>query len=121
MILVDSSVWVAHLRSGVRRFADLLDDGQILVHPIVIGELACDNLRDRGQFLRWLRALPKAPEATHPEALAFIQGRRLMGRGVGYGDVQLLASCKLVEEQSLWTLDRRLADLASELDVGFLA
>ena len=119
VILVDSSVWIGHIRSPIRPLAALLTRDEVLTHPFVIGELACGNIRDRGPFMRWLRRLPQSPEATHAETLAFIQGRRLMGRGVGYGDVQLLAACKLAPEVALWTLDRRLAEVANELGVRF--
>ena len=119
MILADSSVWIAHFRSANPTFAALLDSDQVVTHPFVIGELACGQIADRGTFLRWLRGMRSAPEATHAEALAFIQGRRIMGRGAGYGDVHLLASCKLTDDTKLWTLDRRLATIAGELSIGF--
>jgi predicted nucleic acid-binding protein len=119
VILADSSVWIAHFRTHNATLSDLLEDDRICAHPFVIGELACGQLPDRGAFLRFLRGMRSAPEATHPELLAFIQGRRLMGRGIGYGDVQLVAACKLGEDTVLWTLDQRLRAVAQELEVSF--
>ncbi len=119
VILVDSSIWIGHIRSGIPTFAALLDADEVVTHPFVIGELACGQIQDRGPFMKWLRGMRQAPEATHTETLAFIQGRRIMGRGIGYGDVHLLAACKLDPDTLLWTLDRRLAVVAEELGVRF--
>ena len=87
MILVDTSVWIDHLRQGDPDLVRALDAGEVLAHPFVVGELACGNLKHRADFLRLLRTLPQAPVATDAEALAFIDGRALMGRGIGYLDV----------------------------------
>ena len=114
MILADTSVWVDHFRRGNARLADLLQSGEILCHSFVVGELACGNLRSRRTTLSLLRSLPGATAATDSEAQAFIDARRLMGRGLGYVDVHLLASASL-EGAGLWTLDRRLARAAREL------
>ena len=119
MILVDTSVWIDHLRSGEQRLSDALETEQVLVHPFVVGELACGNLKDRRGVLRLLEDLPAAPAATDPEALEFIERRALMGRGIGYLDVHLLASVLLSGDALLWTRDRRLAAAASELELAF--
>ena len=121
MILADSSVWIGHFRSANQSLSALLDADEIVTHPFVVGELACGHLPDRGAFLRWLKRMDTTPEASHAEALAFIQGRGIMGRGLGYGDVHLLASCKLMPGTLLWTHDRRLHTVAVELDVAFVA
>lgn len=89
--------------------AAALDRGRVLVHPFVLGELACGNLRNRGEILRLLGGLPGAPIATDPEALDFIEQRALMGRGIDYIDVHLLASVALAGTARLWTWDKRLA------------
>ncbi len=117
MILVDTSVWIDHLRKGVPRLAAALEEGQVVVHPFVLGELACGNLKNRGEVLRLLGELPAAPTATDPEALRFIEERGLMGRGIGYIDVHLLASALLAGDTRLWTRDKRLAAVAADLDV----
>ena len=118
MILVDTSVWIDHLRSGDKALDQALTEGDVLMHPFVLGELACGNIRNRGEILDLLRQLPSAREATDEEAHTFIDRRRLMGRGIGYIDVHLLAAAALTPSARLWTRDRRLARIASELGVG---
>ena len=118
MVLVDTSVWVDHLRRGSRRLSGLLNDSQVLGHPFVIGELACGRLTRRDEILGHLGALPAAEEARHHEVLTFIDAHGLAGWGVGWVDVHLLASTML-SRVSLWTLDRRLARAANELGVAF--
>ena len=113
MILVDNSVWVEHLRRGLPRLAMLLQEGKVLIHPWVIGELACGNLRNRGDVLELLQGLPAAVVASDSEVLLLIEREQLMGRGIGYVDAHLLASAKLSHSQ-LWTQDKRLAALALE-------
>jgi predicted nucleic acid-binding protein len=118
VILVDTSVWIDHLRSGLPELASLLERGQVLYHPFVRGELACGNLRDRGEVLELLGRLPAAPVASDDEALAFIERRGLMGRGIGYVDVHLLAAVALSGTARLWTRDRRLENVAGELGLS---
>lgn len=118
MILVDTSIWVNHLREGDSRLAEALTRRLVVIHPFVVGEIACGRMRDRGEVLRLLRALPLSPVATHEEALAFIEERRLMGRGIGYVDVHLLASTALAGTLRLWSGDRRLVEVASELGLA---
>ncbi len=119
MILVDTSVWVDHLRSGDALLVSTLERSLVVTHPFVVGELACGNLRNRSTVLALLQELPAAPVATHAEVLTFIDARSLMGRGIGYADVHLLASVMLEEGARLWTRDRRLAAVAGELAVRF--
>jgi predicted nucleic acid-binding protein len=116
--LVDTSVWVDHLRRGNARLRSCLDGGEVECHPFVIGELACGTLKNRAELLELLSALPRVLEAEHDEALAFIESRRLMGRGLGWVDTHLLVSA-LVTRTSLWTLDKRLAAEARALRIGF--
>jgi hypothetical protein len=116
MVLVDTSVWVSHLREGNDRLADLLDKGDVCCHPFVIGELACGNLKNRIEILSLLQALPTAEFADHDEILTFIDTNRLMGKGLGYVDVHLLCSAVL-SGISFWTADRRLAQAASALAI----
>jgi len=119
VILVDTSVWIDHLRSGEPALARVLEGGRVLMHPFVLGELACGNLESHGEVLRLLGDLPAAPTATDPEALGLIERRALMGRGIGYVDVHLLASTALTGVARLWTRDRRLAAVAAELELAF--
>jgi predicted nucleic acid-binding protein len=117
-ILADTSVWVEHLRVGSSSLSAQLEEGLVVVHPFVIGELACGNLRNRAELLGLLEQLPAAVVATANEALRFIESHRLMGRGVGYIDVHLLASAALSGDVRLWTLDRRLATVASGMKLA---
>ena len=118
MILVDTSVWVEHLRRGLPALAEVLDQGLVLVHPFVVGELACGNLENRREILDLLAALPVAVGATDDEVLHLLEERRLMGRGIGWVDAHLLASA-LLSEAPLWTRDRRLAEAALHLGIEF--
>ena len=119
MVLVDTSVWIDHLRSGDAVLADLLEEARVLGHPFVVGELACGNLKNRREILRHLGELPEAPLATHLEVMTFIERHGLMGRGVGYVDVHLLASTALADATRLWSRDRRLDGLATALELAF--
>ena len=119
MILVDTSVWVDHLRDGTPALAAALEQCRVLTHPFVLGELACGNLKNRGEVLQLLGELPAAPMATDPEALDFIERRALMGRGIGYVDVHLLASVALAGTAQLWTRDKRLAAVAADLELAY--
>lgn len=118
MILVDTSVWVDHLRGHEPALAVLLENGTVLGHAFVLGELACGGLRRRAEILRLLAELPQAFAATHAEVLGLIERHRLMGRGIGYVDAHLLASAVLTPDARLWTRDRRLAEAAESLGVA---
>lgn len=114
--LVDTSVWIDHLRKENHQLATLLDKGSVCCHRFVIGELACGTLRNRDEVLGLLRALPEAPLAEHEEVLNLIGERKLEGRGLGWIDVNLLASA-LLENCKMWTLDKALRTAATELDL----
>ena len=117
MILVDTSVWIDHLRRGVSELGQLLEQNLVLVHPFVIGELACGNLTRREEILEHLHNLPRAVVASDREVLHLIEARRLMGHGVGYLDLHLLASVILSEDAVIWTRDRKLDAVAAELSI----
>jgi len=118
VILVDTSVWIEHLRSASAILTELLGDGQVLVHPFVLGELALGSLRQRDVFLRDLRDLPQAIVASDGEVLSLIDRRTLFGRGIGYVDAHLLAAARLTAGSKLWTHDRRLQAVAAQLDLA---
>lgn len=109
MTLVDTSVWVEHFRSGATGLEELLNQGEVLCHPFVIGELACGNLKNRDTILSLLDELPKAIQADEEEVLHCIEQHQLMGKGLGYVDVNLLVSA-LMTKVPLWTMDKRLND-----------
>lgn len=115
MILVDTSVWVDYLRRADAQLADLLERGQVLMHPFVIGEIACGSLRNREATLELLKQLPAAAVAEPDEALGFIELRGLHGKGIGYVDLHLLASTTLNAGAMLWTHDKRLREAAEAL------
>jgi predicted nucleic acid-binding protein len=117
VILVDASVWIDHLRRAEPELVRLLEEGQVICHPFVIGELACGHLRRREAFLTQLAELPMAPSATHREAMVFVERHALAGRGIGWVDVHLLACALLSRTTALWTRDKRLAALAATLGV----
>ncbi|HWP00816.1 MAG TPA: type II toxin-antitoxin system VapC family toxin [Methylococcus sp.] len=119
MILVDTSIWIDHLRTGDSDLAALLDRTLVLAHPFVVGELACGSLRNRAEVLRLLQDLPQTPVARDVEVLFFIEQHRLMGRGIGYIDAHLLAATALADPARLWTRDQRLAAVARDLKLAY--
>ncbi len=116
MVLVDTSVWVEHLRKGHPRLVELLNEGSVLGHPYVIGELSCGNIRNREEVLVLLRAIPQAELAEDEEVFHLIETEELFGRGLGWVDMHLLASA-LLSGCALWTLDRGLQRIAKSLAV----
>ena len=117
MILVDTSVWVDHLRKGDEALIRLLGAGLVLTHPFVVGELALGSLRQREVVLTSLLDLPRADVATDTEVLHFIDQHDLAGSGIGYVDAHLLAAATLTGDTQIWTNDRRLGDVAARLDL----
>lgn len=116
-MLVDTSVWIDHLRRGNPALTSALEAGGVWCHPFVQGELACGNLRNRREILSLLEALPQAPITTHSEALSLVDRRSLMGSGLGWIDIHLLGSA-LLAGIPLWTLDRRLSEAVRWIGVG---
>jgi predicted nucleic acid-binding protein len=119
MILADTSIWIDHLRSQNSHLASLLRSISLGVHPMVIGELACGTLPNRAVFLRQIQNLPRLLSASDDELLSFIDRYRIMGRGIGYIDAHLLAAAKL-NGAKLWTGDKRLHKIASDLHVEYI-
>jgi predicted nucleic acid-binding protein len=120
MILADTSVWVDHFRQGNPRLTEALLDGHILMHPFVVGEIACGNLRSRPKVLSDLRRLPSVITADHEEVLGFLDQHRLFGEGITWIDAHLLASA-LLSNCRLWTLDAHLLTAANRLHLGYSA
>jgi predicted nucleic acid-binding protein len=118
MVLVDTSVWIEHLRRKNAALVDLLENEQTVCHPFIIGELACGNLKNRTELLNLLQALPGCIEASHEEALEFIYARNLMGKGLGYIDIHLLASAVLTGIP-IWTFDKKLKSCSIQLQISF--
>jgi predicted nucleic acid-binding protein len=118
LILVDTSIWIDHLRVDNPALKTLLDAGRVLMHPFVIGELALGRMRQREMILAALSDLPRAELATDAEVLGFVDRQALFGRGIGYVDVHLLASVRLAAGAQIWTRDTRLRDVAEELGLA---
>jgi hypothetical protein len=115
MILVDSSVWIDHIRYGVAALEDLLQRNHVLSHPAVIGELALGRPRQEEKIIADMSELLPAEIADHDEVLHFIRRNSLGGSGIGYADAHLLASTQLTADAALWTRDRRLLAAARRL------
>ena len=118
MVLVDTSIWVTHLCQGSRQLEKLLMDAEVMCHPFIIGELACSSLKNRNEIISLLQSLPMAPTIEFDEFIFFIERNRLMGIGIGFVDVHLLASAQLTGIP-LWTADKRLKSAATKLDLAY--
>ena len=118
MVLVDTSIWVTHLRHGSRQLEKLLMDAEVMCHQFIIGELACGNLKNRNEIISLLQSLPMAPTIEFDEFLFFIDKNHLMGKGMGFVDVHLLASAQLTSV-TLWTSDKWLKSAADQLKLTF--
>lgn len=118
MVLVDTSVWIFHLRDGNAELERLLKDGQVMCHQFIIGEIACGYIKNRSEILSLLRWLPLAAQASHEEVLEFIERNNLMGRGLGYVDIHLAASAKLTGVP-IWTLDKTLNETNKRLNISY--
>jgi predicted nucleic acid-binding protein len=118
MVLVDTSVWVRHLRRGNTGLEILLNEGHVVCHPFIVGELACGNLTNRSEILSLLQTLPITTPAEHEEVMRFIENYRLMGKGLGYIDMHLLASA-ILSGVPLWTLDKRLKEASLQLGLAY--
>jgi len=118
MVLVDTSVWIKHLRSGNIGLESLLNDGHVVSHLFIVGELACGNLSNRSEILSLLQAIPLANHAEHEEVMHFIQNYSLMGKGLGYIDMHLIVSA-ILTRVPIWTLDKKLKEVSSKLGLGY--
>jgi predicted nucleic acid-binding protein len=118
MILADTSIWIDHFRRSDSRLARLLDHGDVVMHPFVLGELALGYVPKIAEMIEDLRTLPKAAVADTDEVLEFIAHRALSGSGIGYVDAHLLASAALAPETLLWTRDKRLHTAAHSLSLA---
>jgi predicted nucleic acid-binding protein len=118
MVLVDTSVWVSHFRNGNAGLEKLLNDGEVVCHPFVVGELACGNLKNRHEILIYLQSLPMATLAEDGEVLRLVENHQLMGKGLGYIDVHLIAAAVLTNVP-LWTLDKTLDSITKKIGINY--
>ena len=120
MILVDTSVWIDHLRRPEQELIRRLREGRVLMHAMIVGELACGNLNSRHERMREWQALPQIPVLSHMDVLTAIDARAWSGKGLGFVDVHLLASVLQREDTALWTRDKRLRCLAGALNIAYV-
>ena len=118
MVLVDTSVWVSHLRHSNTSLQKLLNESRVVSHPLIIGELACGNIRNRTEIISLLQSLPMLDVVEHEELLLFIEHNKLMGTGLGFVDVHLLAAT-ILAGIPLWTQDKKLKQACSRLSINF--
>ncbi len=118
MILVDTSIWISHLHEGNKQLEELLMNVRVMCHPFIIGELACGNIKNRNEIISLLKALPVVQVIDFDEFLFFTDQNCLVGKGIGFVDIHLLASAKLTGIK-LWTTDKRLASAADQLKLAF--
>ena len=117
-VVVDTNIWVYHWRTPNPLLIDMMVDGEVWTHPIVIGELSMGTLRNREQTLWDLTRLGRPQLATDMETRQMVEGRRLWGRGIGWNDAKILASV-VIGDCLLWTSDRRLDEIAQEMKVAW--
>jgi predicted nucleic acid-binding protein len=117
-ILVDTSVWVKHLRESDKYLIRLLEQGLVACHPFIIGELACGGIKNRNEIINLLNDLPSTEILDHYDIMKFIEYRKIMNKGIGYVDVHLLGSA-LVSETPLWTFDMALRKIADQLSIEY--
>ena len=118
MVLVDTSVWIEHLKRSLPHLSSLLGEGLVLCHEFVMGELACGNLKNREEILQLLEDLPQALMAQKDEVLTLIHSHRLYGKGIGWVDAHLLAATK-ISHAKIWTLDKKLKILSHTLGMSY--
>jgi len=118
-VLVDTSVWVGHFKQKNQHLVALLEDGMVVCHPYVVAEIACGTPPNRRAIISLLAELESAPVATQTELLAMVESQRLYGRGCGLVDMSLLAAALLSNRALLWTMDKRLDQVASELNMAY--
>ncbi len=118
MVLVDTSIWITHLRQGNRQLEKLLMDAKVMCHQFIISELACGNLKNRNEIISLLQSLPMASTIEFDEFLFFIDKNHLIGKGIGFVDIHLLAAAQLTGVP-LWTADKRLISAANQLELTF--
>lgn len=118
MVLVDTSIWIDHLCNNNDQLFELLNDGKVFCHPFIIGELACGNIKNRNEIIAALQALPQSSIIEHDEIMIFIERNQIMGKGLGYIDIAILAS-SLVTTIPLWTFDQKLNTIAKKFKINY--
>ena len=117
-ILIDTSVWIKHLRESDKNLVRLLEQGLVASHPFIIGEIACGGIKNRYEIISLLNDLPSTDILDHYDIMEFIEYRKIMDKGICYIDVHLLGSA-LVSETPLWTFDKALKKVANQLSIEY--
>jgi predicted nucleic acid-binding protein len=120
MILADTSIWIDYLRQGEPLLTEQLSFGKVLMHGMVLGELAMGNFKNRQLLLKRWSALPFIQSATDAQVLQFLETHQLMGKGIGWVDLHLVAAVSLSDKTQLWTRDKRLKTIAETLNLAAL-
>lgn len=118
MVLADTSIWIDHFRLGDAQLSELLERGDVVIHPFIVGELLLGHVPKIDEIVEDLNALPGAVVASADEVLRFISDRKLPGSGIGYVDAHLLAAAALTPETGIWTRDKRLLAAAKSLSLA---
>ena len=118
MYLVDTSVWIDHLRASDPQLVDALGQQLVLGHPFIAGELALGSLKNRATIIAMLKNLPSVTRADDNEVLRMIEDRKLFARGLGLIDAHLLAAALIEGDVQIWTKDKRFQTIATELNVA---
>lgn len=118
MVLVDTSVWIDFLKNNNSKMQNLLSNSEVAIHPLIICELCCGNLKDRRNLISLLHDLPRSLEASHEEVLHFIENNTVSGKGIGAVDIHLTCSA-IISNHKFWTRDKRLSQLCSDLKIAF--
>ena len=117
MVIVDSSIWIGHLKQSNKHLSQLLQEDLVMIHPLIIGELACGSMKKRGEFLSLLKLLPVCQIPTYDECLSFLEEEALFGKGIGWVDINILAASRL-SSGTVWTFDKRLHLAAERLKIA---
>ena len=118
-LLVDTNIWIDHFQKKSDALTRHLQEGEVLLHPLIVGELALGQFKNRALVMGFLHEMPVADELTHEECLSLIETRSLFGRGIGLVDTLLLGAAMITRDCRLWTGDQRLAAIAEECGVGY--
>lgn len=119
-VLIDTSVWIRHFRSSNPDVVRLLESELVVSHDFVVGELACGSLKARKEIIGNMQELPGLPVMSVSEVMILIESKELYSQGIGLIDAQLLASTLVTPDTRLWTVDKRLCQIATELGISYI-
>lgn len=118
-ILADTSVWITHFKKELPEFIDILNAGKVILHPFIIGELACGGLQKKQDIFKLIESMPQTVCLEHEEIMSLIEAHEFSNQGIGYVDVHLIGSC-LLSDNLLWTYDKALKKVAKKMKLHYL-